>query len=277
MIGSIREVWRYPVKSMQGERCASLRLDAGERSARGFEGDRRWALVDPSSGRAHSAKTVPELLFASARLDGQDTVITLPAGDELLAGDPATTAALGAWLGRDVDLVCASDDLRSAYEMTFDPPDDDAELFEIPSPEGTFFDLTAVHLITTASLAAMAGAHPDGQWDVRRFRPNLVLEVADPPPLDAADPAAYPEDAWVGQDLSIGADGAVINVLMRTVRCAIPLRAQPGIDRDVDIYRTMAAHHDNHLGAYCVPVAAGLVREGDTITPVGGTDGGAAK
>jgi hypothetical protein len=95
-------------------------------------------------------------------------------------------------------------------------------------------------------------------------------------------PAAgdYPEDAWVGGPLALGekgepgeaGDGPVtLSVLMRTVRCALPLRAQPAagpspaLARDVGIYRTMAAEHDNHLGIYCDVAAGGTVTVGDAV------------
>ena len=91
---------------------------------------------------------------------------------------------------------------------------------EIPAPSGTFLDLAAVHALTTGSVARCQEARPDTNWDVRRFRPNVLVDL---------DDGGYPEDAWVGHRVRIGA--AVIDVQLRTVRCAMPNRAQPGVVR----------------------------------------------
>ena len=144
--------------------------------------------------------------------------------------------------------------------MTFDPPNDGSELYEIPAPHATFMDLAAVHLLTTASLARAAEARPDLQWDRRRFRPTILVE-------SHAD--GFPEQHWVGSRIRIG--GAVLSVDLETVRCAMPLRAQPAhdgspeIERSADIYRTLDELHYNHLGVYCSVVDPGGVRAGDEV------------
>jgi uncharacterized protein len=267
-VGSVAELWRFPVKSLQGEPVDELELTAG-----GFVGDRRYALVDRGTGKVLSAKTVPQLLFGSARSVGDAVVVTLPDGTEHDAADPASSVALASWIDRDVALLPADAVGSTTYEMTFDPEDDTAELYDIPVAPGTFFDLTPVHALTTGSLATMAAAHPSGAWDVRRFRPNVLIATP-PPPGGAAAPAqpvppgeahpGFPEDAWTGGTLRCGA--ASVTVVMPAVRCAMPPRAQPGIERDLAIYRTMAAHHGNHLGIYAAPAEPGLVRVGDPVS-----------
>ena len=270
-IGTVRELWRYPVKSMQGERCPSLRL-----GPRGLEGDRRYAVVDRTSGRTLTAKTVPELLFASARTHGEVVTVELPDGRQLDAGDPATSVAVAAWLGRDCELVGAEHSIGASYDMTFDPESDEAELVNIPVATGTFFDLTPLHVLSTTSLATMGAAHPGGDWDVRRFRPNVLvapttvtgidsLEVLSTLVPPGQEHPAFPEDGWVGRTVRIGESGAFFEVLMPAVRCAMPNRAQPGLERDLDIYRTMERLHSNHLGLYAAPAGEGLLREGDQL------------
>jgi uncharacterized protein YcbX len=256
-VATVSELWRFPVKSLQG--APADRLEVG---ALGIRGDRAWALVDPTSGHTLSAKTVPALLDAFATEDGDGrVVVTLPDGARVEAGADGADATLSAWLGRDVALRPAAPGVTS-YEMTFDPPDDSAERFEIPSPDGTFFDLAALHLLTTNSLDACAREYPQGAWDRRRFRPNVLATA------DGAE--GFPEDAWVGHAVQVG--GATFDVLMRTVRCAMPLRAQPGhpdgqaLGRDVGIYRTMSAQHENHLGVYASVREPGPIAVGDGIT-----------
>jgi uncharacterized protein YcbX len=229
----------------------------------GIEGDRAWAVVDVDSGRTLSAKTVPDLLGAFAREVGGELHVELPNGTHVVGGERAGDVALSAWLGRDVALRPrpGPEEGQVSYEMTFDPPDDTADRFEIPSPEGTFFDLAALHLLSTNALGACARAYPAGTWDRRRFRPNVFV--------DCSTDDEYPEDAWVGRSIRMG--GVTADVLMRTVRCAMPLRAQPANDtdvalvRDVDIYRTMDKAHENHLGVYASVRTAGTIALGDRI------------
>lgn len=274
--GQVGQLWRFPVKSFQGERLESLDLGMG-----GFQGDRAYGIVDRSSGKTLTAKTIAELLFASARWDGGQVVITLPDDREFEAEDPAASEAIASWLGRDCELRRADSVTDTSYDMTFDPEDDSAPLVSIPVAPGTFFDLTPVHILTTGTLATMAAAHPRGDWQVRRFRPNVLIEtpppeggaVAPPEPVtQGTTHPGFPEDGWAGGTLVLGA--ASVNVIMPAVRCSIPPRPQPGIERDLDIFRTMNAHHGNHLGMYCAPTSPGTVRVGDPVA-VGDADGAA--
>lgn len=262
-IATVAALWRYPVKSLQGFPTDSLTL-----GPRGVEGDRRYALVDSTTDRTLSAKTQANLLLAHATetADGS-VVLTLPDAETIRADDPAVVDVLSAWIGRRVILAEADtgddpliyDDRSRSYEMTFEPEHDAAEYVQIPSPAGTFLDLAAVHVLTTGSIARCREAQPTTAWDIRRFRPNVLVDL---------DTAGFPEDAWVGRRVRLG--GAVISVDQRTVRCAMPLRAQPdGLDRDVDVYRTMSALHDNHLGVYCSVVEPGVVRDGDPVELLG--------
>jgi hypothetical protein len=133
--GSVLALWRYPVKSMQGVEVDSI--DVGTAC---IEGDRRWALVDVASGRVLSAKRTQELLQASATGDS----IVLPDGTRVPL-DSRADELLSAWLGRPVTLRAAASSEDLSYQMTFDPPDDNAEFYDIPIPPGTFLDLSPVH------------------------------------------------------------------------------------------------------------------------------------
>lgn len=242
----VAELWRYPVKSLQGE--AVDRLEFG---ARGAVGDRQWAFVSNETGKLLSAKTIPQMLVGRARLVDGVAEISHPG------------ESVAAWLERDVRLAEVADDTAVSYEMTFDPPNDDAELYEIPAPPATFQDLAAVHVLTTASLARCHDARPDLQWDRRRFRPTILID---------SDEDGFPEQAWVGHQVRIGS--VVINVDLETVRCALPLRAQPAlgenalIERSTDIYRTLDEIHYNHLGVYCSVNEPGVASVGDEVVVI---------
>lgn len=248
-LGTVAECRRYPVKSFQGLVVEELTI--GER---GVEGDRTWGLVDATDGHLLSAKRL------SALFDGvaTDATVTLPDGRSLAVDDPDVHDALSTWLGRPVRLVRPDGAGAVSYEMTFDPPDDTAEYYEIPAADQTFLDLAPIHLLTTATLRGAAAARPDLDWDVRRFRPNLVLDVAGD---------TFVEQTWLGRHVRVG--GAVLAVDGPTVRCAMPLRAQPGgLDRQPELFKAMSELNEtypNHLGVYCSVVQPGAVRTGDGV------------
>jgi len=250
----VAELWRFPVKSMQGQSVERLALDTA-----GAVGDRLWGVIDLEAGKVLSAKRTASLLDAQATLDDATgaVTITLPDGAELAAGDPATDTALSAWLGKDVRLSGPGTE-AIAYELTMDPTDDGSEVWDFATPPGSFVDLAAAHLLTTASVAAAAAAYPEGQWSVRRFRPTVLI--------DSGDADGFIEDDWVGHEVQVGA--AVCSPFMPTPRCAMPTRAQSvhGLDRDTKISRTLTDVHRNDLGVYCSVAAAGAIAVGDPVT-----------
>lgn len=250
-IGHVAELWHFPVKSMQGHRVDELDL-----TERGAAGDRGWAVVDPAEGKVLSAKRWKQLLEATGSVDSDGTVtVTLPDGTTHAAGDPATDEALSAWLGQEVRLLEPPPGDGLPYELPTDAWDDTSPLWEFPGPPGgPFVDLAAAHLLTTASLRAAEALGPGSQWDVRRFRPTALLEVGG---------EGFVEDAWVGQAVRLGE--AVAEPFMPTVRCALPTRAQPGLEADPGIARALRDGHDLNLGVYCNVAVAGRVRVGDPV------------
>jgi uncharacterized protein len=247
VVGMVAQVWRYPVKSMQGEQVERLELGPG-----GADGDRALAVVDPAARKVLSAKRYPELLLASARRNADGVVITLPDGAEHEAADPGVHAALAAWLGEDVRLEPPPADGVWPMEMYTGMSDESTPLFDWPGPPGTWLDLADAHWLTTASLAAARALHPDGDWDVRRFRPTALLEVAG---------EGWAEDGW-GE---VAAGCVRSEVLMPTPRCSMPPRAQPGFDQDPGISATLRDHHDNNLGVYAKITEAGSIAVGDAV------------
>lgn len=264
----VRALWRYPVKSMQGEEVPTLRIEDC-----GAEGDRLWGVVDLASSKVLSAKRTPALLEASAHLDASGAVsITLPDGSTHRAGDAATDEALTAWLGRPVRLEQPAPQ-ATPYELTMDPTDDASEVWDFATPPGSFVDLAAVHLLSTSSLAAMAAAYPKGQWEVRRFRPNVLIA---PGPIGGngdrdkdddggAGANGLVEESWVGRTVQIGS--VTLSPFMATPRCAMPTRAQPqGLERDTGIAATLRDHNANNLGVYAAVSAGGEVEAGAAVT-----------
>lgn len=250
----VTRLGRYPVKSFQGET-----LDTADVDERGLPGDRRWAVVDPDSGKAVSAKREPRLLDGAARTEPDGTVVvTLPDGTEAAAGDPLLEKAISAWLGRDIRFEHADAQRSTTYEMNVSSEDDSSPLVDIPCPPGTFLDFGAVHILTTASLRAAAALYPEGAWEVPRFRPSILVE---------ADGDGFVEDDWIGRPVRIGDAGLVLQPFMPTVRCAMTTRAQPqhGLPRDLGIAKTVNREHGGNLGIYCVVASPGKLEIGQSV------------
>lgn len=260
--GLVAQTWVYPVKSMQGVRTDQVHI-----TTTGIVGDRQWGIVDQASGTVLSAKREPALLDAT--VDSSGGMITLGDGTEVATDDAAVDTVLSAWLGRPVTLQATTQSTGLSYEMTFDPPDDDAEVFAIPVPPGTFVDLAPLHLVTSATLTGCASERPDLDFDVRRFRPNLVIDI---------DVDPFAEDSWAGRTISVG--DVELAITQPTVRCAMPLRAQPAtaagdpaLARRPDLHQALNELNPvfpNHLGVYAEVITAGTVRNGDVVRITGG-------
>lgn len=252
MSARVVALWRHPVKSMQGEA-----IDRGDLGTSGLPFDRRWGVVDVETGKVLSAKREGKLLMAAARLAGETPEVCLPQGGWTPIDSPGLDDALSEWLGRPVALRAADDAVPASYQMHVDATDDASPIVELPCPPGTFFDALPVHLLSTASLRAMQPHHPGGEWDVRRFRPTMLIDV------DDAD--GFPEDGWIGSAVRVG--GAEVTVIAPTVRCVMTTRAQPGLDRDLDVVKAVNREHQSNLGVYAVVSRPGPVALGDPVEP----------
>jgi uncharacterized protein len=242
-VGTVTQLWRYPVKSMQGTPVEAVTVGPG-----GVDGDRAWGVVDLAAGKVLSAKRWPTLLLASAAAADDGTVtITLPDGATHTAGDPATDAAVSAWLDREVRVQQPPTGEGLPFDVVpAEAPDDTSDVGEWAGPPGgPFVDLAAVHLITTASL----GTRP-----VRRFRPNIVADVGG---------EGFVEDSWLDGSVRVGE--VVVTPFMRTPRCAMVTRAQPGLDPDPGIARELRQQHGLDLGVYCGVERPGVIHVGDPV------------
>jgi uncharacterized protein YcbX len=252
----VTALYRYPVKSMQGE--SMERLDFDEVHA---VGDRDWAVIDPADGKVLSAKRWGALLEASARREPDGTVVlTLPDGAVHVAGEASTDGALSAWLGRPVEMRRAGGG-ATPYDILTDATDDDSPSFTFAGPEAHWADLAAAHLLTTTSLRAAACLYPEGHWDVRRFRPTVLISS----PGEGQGGEGFVEDGWVGSIAAIG-PAVQFDVFMPTVRCSMPVRPQPGgLERDPTISRILQEHHNTSIGVYASVRTAGSIAIGDEV------------
>jgi hypothetical protein len=233
----VLELWRYPVKSLQGEL-----LDSAMVTGDGLEGDRRFAIFDVETGFGLTARRAPELLFASARWRHDGGVeITLPDGSVAPDDD-----ALSEWLGRRVELRTAELPSPRRYENPEVDFERETERDWAPfeGAPGPFHDSsrTRVSLVSTETI---------GSWDRRRFRSNVLLDGGG-------------EDALVGSRVALG--DAVLDIGKRIGRCVMTTRPQPdGIERDLTVLRTIARERDACLAVGALVMRPGRVRVGDAL------------
>ena len=283
-VGRVLELWRHPVKSMMGER-----IDASDVSERGLAGDRAYALLDVETGKVVSAKRPRfwgRMLEFRPRFETEPSTsgsvpavsITLPDGSSVTSTEPDVDQRLSEALGRKVSIVTGSDDQAMLEEVWIEEKNSEPygpvigseggdRLIEIPAsmgaPPGTFFDYSAIHLVTTGTLGRLADAYSAGTFDRRRFRPNLVVEVPE---------EGFVENEWVGRNLSVG--DLLLEVLVPTPRCVMTTLPQGDLPRDSGILRTAASSNPLPFGPFlaqpCVGVYAevltgGTIRVGDAV------------
>ena len=243
----VAQVWRYPVKSMQGESLDSLDLGRDR-----IAGDREWGVRASDTGIVLTGRTARPLLHAHAHVRGEGVLVTLPDGRGLRDGDENIDLALSSYVGRPVQLARAKTDEQAEFEAPVEFSDDTSPVARWQSRPGSFNDGHPVHVLTTASLRAAALLYPGGHWEVRRFRPNLLIDV------DGVD---FVEDTWT--ELRIG--DVELEIYKRTTRCAMTARSQPGLDDDLDVPRTLARNRNAKLGVYARVKVPGTVAAGADV------------
>jgi uncharacterized protein YcbX len=275
VVGTIAELWRFPVKSMLGERLQSVTATAG-----GLIGDRAWALRDLRTGNIVSAKKWARMFEFSAiyevapEADQPGRVrIELPDQTSVYADDPWASRAISEVLGFEVHLERASnlEDRRVVADIDTGTIFGDIPVNEIykslPAgqgipdtfglPRGTFFDASVIHIVSSAAIEQLSQLQ-GGSAVMRpeRFRPNVYVKTA-------AGLTGFVEDEWLGAALMIGA--LQVDKIKPTLRCVMTTHAQPGLPRDLSVLRTAAQHHTAHLGVTGRITNAALLEVGQSV------------
>jgi len=289
-VGSVAELPRFPVKSMQGEQLQEVTV-----TERGILGDRAYALIDAETGKVASAKSVklfPNLLacraaFAQPPRAGREMPpvrVDLPNGGSVTSDSRDIDRALSAHFRRDIRLArVAPDDFTiDQYHPDVEGADPGgnrdtivaqklgAALFaalgmESPVPAGAFFDVFPLSVMTTSTLVRLNELRPQSRFEQRRFRMNIIVRTERP---------GFVENGWVGHQLGLG-DGTRIKVSLLDPRCVMTTLAQEDLPQDTDVLRTLARHNRMQVGdlgqfpcagVYAVVAAPGTVRTGDTVT-----------
>ncbi len=261
VLGLVAALWRYPVKSMMGEE-----LNAAEVTERGLVGDRAYALVDESTGKVASAKNPRkwanlfdfQAAYAEPPRAGQKlppAQITFPDGKTVTTEEPNIDRMLSAFFERDVTLT-TEPPKGKGLQLEWNPPDDET-VQDYRMPAGAFFDFGSIHLVTTATLERLKELYPDGRFDARRFRPNIVVRTPE-------GERGFVEEGWLKRTLAIG-DEVRIRVTLSALRCVMTTLAQGELPADPGILRTAAQHNQSNVGIYALVVQGGTVRRGDEV------------
>jgi uncharacterized protein YcbX len=267
-LGSVIALWRYPVKSMMGEE-----LDSAEMTERGLLGDRAYALEDQSDAKVASAKNPrkwPKLFdfraaFTEPRRAGSEVPpvrITLPDGKVTTSQQSDIDEILSKALERRVKLNSTRSGAAAPAQAEEYWPDMEGldyrdTVTDFDLPKGTFFDCATVHLLTTSTLERLRELYPSGRFEVRRFRPNIVVQLA-------SAEKDFVENAWVGRTICIG-DEVRLNISRPCGRCVMTTLPQGDLPKDLGILRTAAQHNHAHVGVYASVAHGGKLNRGDSV------------
>ena len=271
----VTEIWRYPVKSMMGERLPETGLGKN-----GIPGDRAWAVRDEKRGGIRGAKKIPQLMDMKASSQDDAPLITARDGQSARAHD----ADIHSWLSEKLDhpvslwpLVPAEqlEHYRRGAPDSDDPleefrnvmgrlpgealPDfsDMPELLEFESPPGTYFDAFPILLLSQQSLNTMNALYEESIFDVRRFRPNILLDFT-------GSDAPFPEQSLIGKTVTIGT--VELEIVSTCPRCSMTTHAFADLPKDTKIMRRLVEKTDGNLGVYATIKKAGQVKEADKLS-----------
>ncbi len=268
-LGSIAQLWRYPVKSMQGEQLDSVELDG-----HGIVGDRRYALRDLTSGTIISAKVPklgrPLLTCRATTIDGNVAVTVGDVTYDIETDRQELDAALTSLLDRPVCVasVGADPEIYSSEWPELDGMALSGVTLELPLHDGTFADLASLHLMTTTSLEHLHNLEPDLEIAIQRFRPGIVIDHQRPDD----EPASFVENEWA--QLRARAGSAEIIFGEASPRCIMTTLEQPGLSADKRVLQTLGEHNRRDfagfgnfacLGVYAETAIAGTASVGDSI------------
>jgi uncharacterized protein YcbX len=265
-VGSIVALWRYPVKSMMGEE-----LNAAEVTERGLVGDRQFAVVDAETGKVAGAKNPRKwgnffdfrAAYVAPPQKGSKLPavrLTLPDGAVVTNEQVGLPQILSTAFGREVTFEEAQGSHREQKAEEYWPDMEGLDyrdtVTDFDLPEGTFFDLSVVHVLTTATLDRLRELYPQGRFEVRRFRPNIVIALS-------SSAAGFVENDWVDRTLAIG-DDVRLRVTGPCPRCVMTTLAQGDLPKDPGILRASAQHNSANVGVYASVEQGGLVTRGDS-------------
>jgi uncharacterized protein YcbX len=264
-IGKVVSIWRYPVKSMMGEE-----LNSSYVTERGLMGDRVYAIIDQQTGKVASAKNPGKwgklFDFRAAFIDSLQTVenippvrITLPDGSQSFSNHGEIDRTLSKALSREVSVMKASLE-KPSYEEYWPDIEGLAQreiVTDEAMPPQSFFDVAVIHLLTTSTINRLRELYPEGRFEVRRFRPNIVVE-------SASEEIDFIENSWVDKNITIGEE-ILLKVTAPCTRCVMTTLPQGDLPKDLGILSTVAKYNQVHAGVYASVHRGGTIRRGDIV------------
>ena len=185
--------------------------------------------------------------------------VTLPDGATVLTKQSDFNKVVSQVLERDV--VLSSTTLQSPSLEEFWPEVEgityNNAVTDEAMPPLTFFDLAPIHILTTSTLARLSELYPQGHFDVRRFRPNIVIE-------SAGGEKDFVENDWIGRTLAIGEE-VRLRITGACPRCVMTTLPQSDLPRDLGILRTAAKYNSANVGVYATVLQGGTIHRGDAI------------
>ncbi len=280
-VGRIRQIWRYPVKSMGGEALSACSV-----GALGIPGDRGYALRLEEAGEMCGAKKFPVLMQCRATYRNEPGESDIPPVHLELANGKAVESdaaevherlsemvgkAVTLWPRRPADdhehyrrritrdeatlrQVLGLEDGEPFPDFSVLPQELLTHLRDYTSPLGTYFDAYPIHFVTTGWLEELARHRSASRFEAPRFRPNFVIE---------AGGGSAIERGWAGRSLRVG--GAVLDCTIPTVRCSMTAQATGDLPKDPQVLRTLVHQSGQYLGSYANVGSAGDIRVGDAV------------
>jgi uncharacterized protein YcbX len=264
--GKVVSIWRYPVKSMLGEELNSCYV-----TERGLMGDRVYAVIDEQTGKVVSAKNPNKwgkhFDFRSTFIDQPQSVdnippvrITFPDGSQIFSNqNEEMNHILSKVLGREVKLIRNSLDkpIYEEYWPNIEGLAQREKTTDEAMPPQSFFDIAVVHILTTSTINRLRELYPKGRFEIRRFRPNIVVES-----LSAQ--TDFVENLWVGKNITIGEE-IMLKVIQPCTRCVMITLPQSDLPKDLGILQTVAKYNQVNVGVYASVHRGGTIRRGDSV------------
>ena len=263
--GKVVSIWRYPVKSMLGEELNSSYI-----TEHGLIGDRVYALIDEETGKVISAKNPSKwgklFDFRSAFIDPPQVVdnippvrITFPDGTQIFSNQNEMNHTLSKVLGREVKLIRNSLEkpIYEEYWPNIEGLAQREKTTDEAMPPQSFFDIAVVHILTTSTINRLRELYPKGRFEIRRFRPNIVVE-----PLSGE--THFVENSWVDKNITIG-EKILLKVIQPCTRCVMITLPQSDLPKDLGILKTVAKYNQVNVGVYASVHRGGTIRRGDLV------------
>jgi uncharacterized protein len=251
-------------------------LNSSYITERGLIGDRAYALIDQKTGKAASAKNPRKWgkLFDFRSVFIVDPLpqvvvenippvrITFPDGTHIFSDQDDIDYNLSKVFGREVRLIRASLD-KPSYEEYWPDIEGLAQRDNVTyetMPSQTFFDIAVIHILTTSTINRLRELYPEGRFEVRRFRPNIVVDSA----ASGEKKKDFIENLWVGKKITIGKD-IVLRVTGPCTRCVMITLPQGDLPKDLGILSTVARYNKVNVGVYASVLQGGTIRRGDLV------------